>query len=112
MFVTDANITSFNKYLATTNGREKIYRLIQYFSRFYAFYLLRQGAPAKAIQRWSNLQNYLGTARKVFRFFKPIEVGQGVIKSLAIKDPILRILQLARLASYFAYFTSETLNLV
>jgi peroxin-11B len=112
MLITDARITGFNKYLAVTNGREKIYRAVQYFARFYGYYLLRHGAPSEAIQRWANLQNYLGLARKVFRFFKPVEVAQGIVKSFSIQDPVLRLIQLARLSSYLAYFTSETLSLV
>lgn len=112
MAITEAQITAFNKYLNVTNGREKLCRLVQYFARFYAFYLLRQGASKETIQRWVNLKSHLAIGRKFFRLLKPVELAQSSVKSLALTDPVLRATQFVKFTSNFFYFTSEALSLV
>lgn len=52
------------KFLATTQGREKTYRGVQYFARFWVWYLLRQGASKDVIQKWEDLKKSLGIGRK------------------------------------------------
>jgi peroxin-11B len=112
MPITDAQITAFNRYLAVTNGREKLCRLVQYFARFYAFYLLRTGASKPTIQRWADLKSHLATGRKFFRFLKPVELAQSTVKSLSLADPVLKATQFVKFASNFFYFSSEALSLV
>lgn len=108
----DAQITAFNKYLGVTTGREKACRLVQYFARFYAFYLLRQGAPAETIKRWNDLKSHISIGRKFFRLLKPVELAQSSIKSLSLVDPILRIAQFVKFFSNFLYYSTEAVNLV
>ncbi|GAN01411.1 peroxisomal biogenesis factor 11 protein [Mucor ambiguus] len=112
MAITEAHITAFNKYLNVTNGREKLCRLVQYFARFYAFYLLKQGASKDTIQRWANLKSHLAIGRKFFRLLKPVELAQSSIKSLALADPVLRATQFVKFTSNFFYFTSEAFSLL
>ncbi|GAA5805880.1 peroxisomal biogenesis factor 11 [Helicostylum pulchrum] len=111
MVITEAQITSFNKYLNVTTGREKACRLIQYFARFYAFYLFRTGASKETIQRWVNLKTHLGIGRKFFRLLKPVELAQSSIKSLGLSDPVLRATQTIKFTCNFFYYTSEAMNL-
>lgn len=105
-------VENVNRFLATTTGREKLCRLVQYFSRFYAFYLYRSGAPKDVVQRWSDLKQHIGNARKFFRLFKQLEFAQTGIKSLALKDEVLRITGAAKQFAMFFYYCSEALVLV
>lgn len=52
------------RFTATTVGRDKIYRGVQYFSRFLAWYLLRQGATKETVARFNNLKKTLALSRK------------------------------------------------
>ncbi|GAB5592708.1 Peroxisomal membrane protein PMP27 [Umbelopsis nana] len=95
------------KFLNTTTGREKLYRTIQYFSRFYAWHLLRQGASKETIARWNGLKTNLASGRKLFRLFKPIEFGKGAISALNTNDEILRVGNTLRQIGYFGYYLIE-----
>lgn len=112
MPITDAQITAFNKFLGTTTGREKACRFVQYFARFYAFYLLRQGASVESIKRWNDLKSHISIGRKFFRLLKPVELAQSSFKSLSLADPVLRVANFVKFSSNFLYYTSEALNLV
>ncbi|KAG1435710.1 hypothetical protein G6F56_013867 [Rhizopus delemar] len=106
------NVDSFNRYLNTTVGREKLCRLVQYFARFYAFYLLRQGAPDGTVERWVQLKSHLGNGRKFFRLLKPVEFAQVAVKSLTIQDEVLRYTAVGKQAGMFFYYLSEVFVLV
>lgn len=58
------NVQPWLKFTATTVGRDKLYRGVQYFSRFLAWYLLRQGASKETVARFNNLKKTLGLSRK------------------------------------------------
>ncbi|KAI8372391.1 peroxisomal biogenesis factor 11 [Blakeslea trispora] len=107
MVVNHQNVDAFNRYLNTTVGREKLCRLVQYFARFYAFYLFRTGAPKDVVQRWTNLKTHLGNGRKFFRLLKPVEFAQTGVKSLALRDEVLRYTAVAKQAGMFFYYMSE-----
>jgi len=51
------------KFGGTTVGRDKVYRALQYFARFYAWHLANKGDKLEAL-RWVALKGHLGTARK------------------------------------------------
>lgn len=51
------------KVLATTLGRDKIYRAVQYFARFFAWVLITRGNKLEAA-RWNSLKNALASGRK------------------------------------------------
>lgn len=110
--LTHSGVDAFNRYLNTTVGREKLCRLVQYFARFYAFYLFRNGAPKDTIQRWVNLKTHLGNGRKFFRLLKPVEFAQTGVKSLSIQDEVLRFTAVAKQAGMFFYYMSEVFVLV
>lgn len=110
--ITHSGVDAFNRYLNTTVGREKLCRLVQYFARFYAFYLFRNGAPKDTIQRWVNLKTHLGNGRKFFRLLKPVEFAQTGVKSLSIRDEVLRFTAVAKQTGMFFYYMSEVFVLV
>ena len=106
------SVDAINKYLQSTVGREKALRLIQYFARFYAFYLLRNGAPKEAIQRWGDLKTHIGNGRKFFRLLKQFEFAQAGVKALSIQDEVLRVTAALKQAGMFFYYSTEAIVLV
>lgn len=63
-------LDSWSRLSSTTIGRDKAIRLIQYFSRFLAFHLAKNGHSKDLIQRCAKLSLVLGTARKRNRPFE------------------------------------------
>ncbi|KAF9452650.1 peroxisomal biogenesis factor 11 [Macrolepiota fuliginosa MF-IS2] len=97
------------KYGGTTLGRDKAYRALQYFARFYAWYLLTKGNKEEA-SRWANLKTHLGTARKLMRLGKPIEHLQAALKASLVSGPLAEIITtVARQIGYFGYLSSDAL---
>ncbi|KAI8097655.1 peroxisomal biogenesis factor 11 [Halteromyces radiatus] len=105
--VTHQQVDAVNRFLHTTYGRERTCRLIQYFARFYAFYLTRQGAPKVTVQRWNDLKQHVGNARKFFRLLKPIEFAQTGIKALDTKDEVLRATGVLKQLGMGLYYSAE-----
>jgi len=95
------------KFTATTVGRDKIYRAVQYFARFYAWYLLSKGEKVD-VARWNALKSHLGTARKLMRVGKPVEHLQAALRNaFAPAPPIEAITSVARQLAYFAYLSYD-----
>merc|ERR1712225_202097 len=67
------SVAHYLKYVATTVGRDKLLRTIQYFARFYAWYLYRTNNPTSAIQPWVTLKNQFSLTRKILRVGKFVE---------------------------------------
>ena len=57
-------IDSLLKLMSSTQGRDKLYRLIQYFSRFLAFYLSKMCPSMEFVKRLQKLSISVGLARK------------------------------------------------
>ncbi|KAG8833448.1 Peroxisomal membrane protein PMP27 [Serendipita sp. 411] len=100
------------KIWATTLGRDKTYRAIQYFARFYAYILLRRG-DKDAAQRWNALKNHLGLGRKLMRLGKPLEHLQAALKasqSVALSQQSAeRFTAVARQLCYAGYLTFDAI---
>lgn len=105
-------IDHLNRYLNTTTGREKLCRLVQYFARFYAFYLFRVGGSKVEVERWTNLKSHIANGRKFFRLLKPIEFGRVAHKSLTVSDEILRATAVLKQIGMALYYSSEVFVLV
>lgn len=108
-------MTHFLKFTSTTVGRDKVYRAVQYWSRFYAWYLLRTGASATAIAPWAALKTHLGLARKLMRLGKPVEHAKAasvLAQSQAPVDPIIKYLGIGRQLGYAGYLTYDAASWV
>ncbi|KAI9319421.1 peroxisomal biogenesis factor 11 [Dichotomocladium elegans] len=103
----DSQVDAVNRFLGTTVGREKLCRLVQYFARFYAFYLYRQGATKETIQRWADLKQHIGNGRKFFRLLKPIEFVQTSVHTLTVKDEVMRLTTIIKHLGNALYYSSE-----
>ncbi|KAH0838409.1 peroxisomal biogenesis factor 11-domain-containing protein [Lanmaoa asiatica] len=108
------------KYGGTNLGRDKLYRTIQYLSRFLAWFFLSRGNKAEAT-RWNALKNHLALGRKrecaiipsmlpprkpdpsaVMRLGKPLEHLQAALR--AAQSPTELGEQLATIGRQLAYF--------
>ncbi|KAF7784423.1 hypothetical protein Agabi119p4_588 [Agaricus bisporus var. burnettii] len=102
-------VTQSLKYGGTTLGRDKAYRAVQYFARFYAWYLLSTGNKEEAA-RWASLKSQLGTGRKLMRLGKPMEHLQAALRASLSPGPISETLTtVARQIAYFGYLTYDAL---
>ncbi|KAJ7170007.1 peroxisomal biogenesis factor 11 [Mycena filopes] len=95
---------------ATTLGRDKAYRAVQNFARFYAWYLISRGDKLDAA-RWTSLKSHLGTARKLLRLGKPMEHLQAALRAaLTTAPPAEQITTIARQLAYFLYLTFDMVS--
>jgi len=95
------------KLWSTTVGRDKTYRLIQYFSRFLAFHLVAHGNTDLAT-RFNALKSALGSGRKLMRLFKPVEHLQAALKAMASAEyPIEQLTTIGRQLGYFGYLSLD-----
>lgn len=80
-------VSHYLRYVATTSGfsigikalltrvvgRDKVLRTLQYFSRFYAWYLSRKASSAAAISPFVAIKTQFGLTRKIMRIGKFVE---------------------------------------
>ncbi|KAG6842558.1 hypothetical protein C0991_000084 [Blastosporella zonata] len=97
------------KFGSTTLGRDKAYRAIQYFARFFGWYLLNKDDKTNAA-RWNALKSHLGTARKLLRLGKPLEHLQAALRASFASGPAAeQILTIGRQLAYFGYLSYDAL---
>lgn len=99
-------------------GRDKVLRTIQYFARFYAWYLYRTNNPTSAIQPWTTIKTQFGLTRKILRvgkFVEHIRLGSELYDA-AIKsgngDKVTQYLQVLRQIGYAGYLLFDTLTVL
>jgi peroxin-11B len=61
------SVAHYLKFVATVTGRDKLLRTIQYFSRFYAWYLYRTNGTPAEIAPYEALKKQFGLVRKTIR---------------------------------------------
>jgi peroxin-11B len=66
-------VAHYLRFVATTVGRDKALRTLQYLARFLSWYLMRKGYPITAITPWEAMKKNFGAARKVMRIGKNAE---------------------------------------
>ncbi|CAG8485076.1 11285_t:CDS:10 [Ambispora gerdemannii] len=96
------------RFAGTTVGREKVYRAVQYFSRFLAWYLYRQGYSKETVQRFANLKSTLTVSRKLMRLGKPLEHLQAASKAIKDSDEFTRFTSIGRQLGYAGYLFWDT----
>ncbi|KAJ3475448.1 hypothetical protein NLI96_g11827 [Meripilus lineatus] len=97
------------KVAATTVGRDKLYRAVQYFARFLAWFLGARGYKIQAA-RWNALKSHLALGRKLMRLGKPVENLQGALRAFYGSSPAAeQILTIAKQLSYFGYLSHDAL---
>ncbi|KIW15602.1 hypothetical protein PV08_05650 [Exophiala spinifera] len=111
-------VTHYLRYVATTVGRDKVLRTIQYFARFYSWYLYRTNNPTSAIQPWTVVKTQLGLTRKILRIGKFVEHlrAGSEIYDAAVKssngDKITQYLQILRQIGYAGYLLFDMMTVL
>ena len=90
-------------------GRDKLFRTVQYFARFYAWYLLRTNALSSSIAPWNALKKQLALVRRALRLGKNVEHFQAAAKAADAKqmDPVLKFCAIGRQLGYAIYLTCD-----
>lgn len=102
-------VAHYLKFVATTVGRDKILRTIQYFARFYAWYLTRTNGTTSSIAPWAATKKQFGLIRKFMRVGKNIEHLKAAALAADAKggDPVLRYTAVGRQLGYAGYLTCD-----
>lgn len=101
--------------LTPTVGRDKILRTLQYFSRFYAWYLYRTNQPQSSIDPYNAVKKQFGTTRKIMRVGKFLEHFKAASLAFDNKspvDPVLRYLAIGRQLGYAGYLILDAITVV
>ncbi|EIW86597.1 peroxisomal biogenesis factor [Coniophora puteana RWD-64-598 SS2] len=97
------------KYGGNNVGRDKLYRTIQYFARFLAWYLLSRGDKAEAA-RWNALKSHLALGRKLMRLGKPVEHLQAALRAAqSASHAAEQLTTIGRQLGYFGYLTYDAI---
>lgn len=107
-------VSHYLKFIATTVGRDKLLRTVQYFARFYAWYLLRTNGSKSEMAPWDALKKQLGLARKIFRAGKNVEHFKAAANAADSKtmDPVLQYATVGRQLGYAGYLTFDLATLL
>lgn len=101
-------------------GRDKILRTLQYFSRFYAWYLYRTNNPPSAVAPFTAIKTQFGLTRKIMRIGKFVEhfrlASELYDASAKIRanggDQVVQYLQILRQLGYGLYLTFDSLTVL
>ncbi|KKA27459.1 hypothetical protein TD95_004998 [Thielaviopsis punctulata] len=105
-------VGNYLQYVATNMGRDKTMRCLQYYGKFYAWYLTRTNGTKDQIAPWSALMTQVAMVRKVMRTGKFVEHFRNALKAFSNKgaDPALRYMTVVRhlVFTLFLLFDSST----
>lgn len=103
------SVAHYLRFVATTVGRDKLLRTIQYFARFYAWYLARTNGLPTQIAPWDALKKQFGLTRKLLRIGKNVEHFKAAAAASDAKtlDPVLRYAAVGRQLGYAGYLSFD-----
>ncbi|GFO07753.1 peroxisomal membrane protein 11b-like [Plakobranchus ocellatus] len=81
------NIVKFN---SLASGRDKLFRLVQYSTKFMWWYLQKHGVSESTVLKLQKLSSSLSTTRKFMRLGKSVDFVHGALRSIHLADHILR----------------------
>ncbi|KAI1454411.1 peroxisomal biogenesis factor 11 [Annulohypoxylon moriforme] len=104
-------VAHYLKFVATTVGRDKLLRTLQYFSRFYAWYLYRTNGTKAEVAPYEAIKKQFGLARKLLRVGKNVEhfkaAASAADNKAAVPDAVLRYAAVGRQLGYAGYLTFD-----
>ncbi|KAK4696965.1 hypothetical protein P7C71_g1024, partial [Lecanoromycetidae sp. Uapishka_2] len=105
-------VAHYLRFVATTVGRDKLLRTLQYFSRFYAWYLFRTNNPARLIAPYEAIKKHFGLTRKCLRIGKNVEHFKAAAVAVDSKnmDAVLKYCAVGRQLGYAGYLTLDTIT--
>ncbi|XP_039271763.2 peroxisomal membrane protein 11A-like [Styela clava] len=74
-----------------TAGRDKLYRVTQYGSKFLVWYLLRNGNKENAVNMLIELEKLMSTSRKLFRFGKSVDSLRAAQRAINLQNYVLSL---------------------
>lgn len=103
------SVGHYLKFVATTVGRDKLLRTLQYFARFYAWYLFRTNGTPAEVAPWEAMKKQFGLARKIMRVGKNVEhlKAAAVAADAKTMDPVLRYATVGRQLGYAGYLSFD-----
>ncbi|KAI9774165.1 MAG: Peroxisomal membrane protein PMP27 [Geoglossum simile] len=106
------SVAHYLKFVATTIGRDKLLRTIQYFSRFYAWYLYRTNHPASQVKTYEAIKKQFGLTRKLMRVGKNVEHFRAAAEAAEKKtlDPVMRYCAIGRQLGYGMYLSLDSIT--
>ncbi|CZT45849.1 peroxisomal membrane protein PMP27 [Rhynchosporium secalis] len=108
------SVSHYLKFVATTVGRDKLLRTIQYFSRFYAWYLFRTNGTPGEIAPFDAIKKQFGLARKLMRVGKNVEHFKAAAIAADSKslDPIIKYCAVGRQLGYAGYLSLDAVTYI
>ncbi|KAB8293951.1 hypothetical protein EYC80_009423 [Monilinia laxa] len=108
------SVAHYLKFVATTVGRDKLLRTLQYFSRFYAWYLLRTNGTPGEIAPFEAIKKQFGLVRKIMRFGKNVEHMKAAAIAADSKslDPVIKYCAVGRQLGYAGYLTFDAFTVL
>ncbi|KAF2760344.1 peroxisomal biogenesis factor 11 [Pseudovirgaria hyperparasitica] len=106
------SVSHYLRYVATTVGRDKVLRILQYFSRFYAWYLYRTNHPQTSVAPYEAIKKQFGLVRKVMRLGKFVEHFKAAAQAADAKamDPVLKYCAVGRQLGYAGYMLLDNMT--
>ena len=100
--------------LLSAVGRDKLLRTLQYFSRFYAWYLFRTNNPARLVAPYEAIKKQFGLTRKALRLGKNVEHFKAAAIAADSKnmDPVLKYCAVGRQLGYAMYLSLDAVTYV
>lgn len=89
-------VLTFLTWLEATQGRDKLYRFIQYFSKYVIHIMKQHHVSADIITRVSKGASAVGLTRKLMRVFRSLEYFNDALGATAISDDLERFLQVMK----------------
>ncbi|MCJ1348825.1 Peroxisomal membrane protein PMP27 [Peltigera leucophlebia] len=102
-------VDHYLRFVATSAGRDKLLRTLQYFSRFYAWYLFRTNSPPRVIAPFEAIKKQFALARKALRLGKNVEHFKAAAVAADKKnlDPVLKYCAIGRQLGYATYLSLD-----
>ncbi|TAQ83355.1 hypothetical protein B7494_g8321, partial [Chlorociboria aeruginascens] len=106
------SVAHYLKFVSTTVGRDKLLRTLQYFSRFYAWYLFRTNGTPTEIAPFEAIKKQFSLARKLLRVGKNVEHFKAAAIAADSKslDPVLRYCAVGRQLGYAGYLSFDAIT--
>jgi peroxin-11B len=108
------SVAHYLKFVSTTVGRDKLLRTLQYFSRFYAWYLFRTNGTPGQIAPFDAIKKQFGLARKLMRVGKNVEHFKAAAIAADSKtlDPVVKYCAVGRQLGYAGYLTFDAVTVL
>ncbi|XP_063433486.1 peroxisomal membrane protein 11B-like [Mytilus trossulus] len=83
--------TQIVKFGAQTNGRDKLFRLLQYGSKLISWYLQTDQGKLEFLEKLKKLETSMSMTRKLLRFGKSLDFILSALKTIHLSDPVLKL---------------------